>query len=214
MLQSIRPPKPMAQGLLLFGDAISPGGEYPPLPQARVEVEQVQAHFPAEKRVVIAGENATPAAYLQNRPERFRYVHFVTHGAASRLQPLDSGVILSRDGNGSYKLYARDIMRQPLQAELVTVSACYGAGTRTYSGEGLVGLSWSFLRAGAHHVIASLWEVNDASTPQLMDDLYGELTKGRDPVMALHNAKIAMLRSGSVYRRPFYWGAFQVYLGS
>jgi CHAT domain-containing protein len=101
-----------------------------------------------------------------------------------------------------------------LRAKLVTISACYGAGTRAYSGEGLVGLSWAFLRAGAHHVIAALWEVNDASTPQLMDALYGELERRPDPVLALRAAKLAMLHSKGVYRRPFYWAAFQVYSGS
>jgi len=50
----------------------------------------------------------------------------------------------------------------PLQAELVTISACRSAGARTYSGEGLVGLAWAFLNAGAHNVVAGLWNVEDA----------------------------------------------------
>ena len=55
---------------------------------------------------------------------------------------------------------------------MVTKRACYGSGTRSYAGEGLVGLSWAFLRAGAHNVIGALWEVSDESTPRLMDTLY------------------------------------------
>ncbi len=78
----------------------------------------------------------------------------------------------------SFKLYARDIVRRPVRADFVTISTCYGAGARAYTGEGLVGLSWAFLRAGAHNVIAALWEASDAATPQLMDRLYGELDKG------------------------------------
>ena len=50
-------------------------------------------------------------------------------------------------------------------------------GRRAYSGEGLVGLAWAFLRAGAHNVIAGLWEVTDASTEQLMDRFYNEMDK-------------------------------------
>src|SRR6266404_2083588 len=64
---------------------------------------------------------------------------------------------ISKSGD-SEKLYAHEIMTRPLHAYLVTVSACDGIGKRTYAGEGLVGLSWAFLRAGAHNVIASLWE--------------------------------------------------------
>ncbi len=69
------------------------------------------------------------------------------------------------------------------------------AGTRAYSGEGLVGLSWAFLRAGAHNVVAALWEVSDASTPQLMDRLYRELSQEQDPASALRES-----RTGSCIR--------------
>lgn len=113
----------------------------------------------------------------------------------------------------SFKLYARDIIHHPLRAELVTVSTCRSAGTRAYSGEGLVGLSWAFVRAGAHNVIGALWDVSDASTPQLMDELYGELKKGETPDAALRHAKLTLLRSGT-FRKPFYWAPFQLYTGS
>jgi CHAT domain-containing protein len=104
-----------------------------------------------------------------------------------------------------------------LNANLVTISACNGSGTRAYSGEGLVGLSWAFLRAGAHNVIGALWEVSDASTPQLMDGLYRELSQGKDPATALRDAKLGLLHSpdaNSVFRKPFYWAPFQLYAGS
>jgi CHAT domain-containing protein len=104
-----------------------------------------------------------------------------------------------------------------LNANLVTISACNGAGTRAYSGEGLVGLSWAFLRAGAHNVIGALWEVSDASTPQLMDAFYRELFQGKDPATALRDAKLGLLHSAdpdSVFKNPFYWAPFQLYAGS
>jgi CHAT domain-containing protein len=114
----------------------------------------------------------------------------------------------------SFKLYARDIVHHPLRAELVTISACYGSGSRTYAGEGLVGLSWAFLRAGSHNVIGALWEVNDASTPLLMDRLYSEIQSGSRPDVALRTAKLSLIHSQGVYRKPLYWGAFQLYAGS
>ncbi len=163
--------------------------------------------------MVLAGAQATPQAYLASDIGRFSYVHFVAHGTANRTTPLESAVILSPQGD-SYKLYARDIVTKPLHADLVTISTCYGAGSRAYTGEGLVGLSWAFLRAGAHNTIAALWAVNDASTAQLMDQLYAGIDKGRDPAVALRTAKMAMLHSDGVYRRPFYWAPFQLYQGS
>ena len=132
------------------------------------------------------------------------------------MSPLDSAIVLSAASpqEDSFKLYARDIVQKPLRAQLVTISTCYGAGARAYSGEGLVGLSWAFLRTGAHNVIGALWEVSDASTPQLMDSLYDGLTKGESPDSALRSAKLALLHSNSPFRKPFYWAPFQLYTGS
>ncbi len=199
--------------LLLVGDPVSPDAEFPKLPQAAAEMTGIENYFPEAERTVFSGAEATPDSYLKSQPAGFSYIHFVAHGTASRTSPLDSAVILSRQGD-EYKLYARDIIQLPLHAELVTISACHGQGVRTYSGEGLVGLSWAFLRAGAHGVIAALWEVNDNSTPQLMDRLYSEIGKGVPPDAALRNAKLALLHSGGVYRRPFYWAPFELYRGS
>lgn len=199
--------------LLLIGDPIYTGTDFPELKQARLELQDVANHFPPARREVLERAAATPAAYAASNAGNFSFLHFVAHGTASRTSPLDSSIILSRQGD-AYKLYARDIMKQPLRAELVTISACYGAGNRAYSGEGLVGLSWAFLRAGAHNVVAALWEVSDTSTPELMDTMYAGLQSGSDPATALRAAKLKMLRSGSVYRKPFYWGAFQLYSGS
>lgn len=203
------------RSLFLVGNTVSPNADFPRLPQAATEMEDVEKYFSQQRREVLSGSEATPAAYLSNHPEKYAYLHFVTHGTASRARPLESAVILSQDKNDdSYKLYARDIVKRHLSAYLVTISACNGAGTREFSGEGLVGLSWAFLRAGAHNVIGALWEVSDASTPQLMDLLYDGLSHGEDPASALRAAKLSLLHSDSVFRKPYYWAPFQLYAGS
>jgi len=203
------------RNLLLFGDSISPGPKYPPLPKAAVQVDSVSKHFPLAQQQVFRKGEATPAAYLASSPEQFSYIHFVAHGTASRLSPLDSAIILSTSSTAddSFKLYARDIVHHPLRAELVTISACYGAGDRAYTGEGLVGLSWAFLRAGAHNVIAALWDATDVSTQQLMDKFYDELSDGKSPQQALRAAKLSLLRDSN-FRNAFYWAPFQLYVGS
>jgi CHAT domain-containing protein len=205
-----------AGNLLLFGDAVSPNADYPELSKAADEIRDIERHFAAAETKILTREQATPVNYLEGKPERFSYIHFVAHGTASRLSPLDSAIVLSKAtaADDSFKLYARDIIQHSLHADLVTISSCYGVGTRAYSGEGMVGLSWSFLRAGAHGVIGALWEVSDASTPQLMDSLYSELKRGQSPDAALRTAKLQLLHSGSAFRRPRYWAPFQLYAGS
>ena len=205
-----------ARDLLLIGDPAAAGTEFEALPNAPAEIERIQQHFPAAGQTVLTQARAVPAAYTMSDPEQFRYIHFVAHGTASRLSPLDSAVVLSptQSNPDDFKLYAREILRHPLHARLVTISACYGSGLRTYAGEGLVGLAWAFLRAGSHNVIGALWQADDAATPLLMDRLYGELSAGATPDAALRTAKLSLIHSSSVYRKPLYWAAFQLYAGS
>ena len=207
--------KKPARRLLLIGDSVAPSKEYPELQRAAQQMTNVARHFPASQETVYQRDQATPAAFLTSGPDKFSHIHFVAHGTASRLSPLDSAIILSKSAteSDSFKLYARDIVPLRLNSELVTISACYGAGERAYSGEGLVGLAWAFLRAGAHNVIAGLWEVTDASTEQLMDRFYDELDKGATPDAALRAAKLSLLH-GSLYHNPFYWAPFQLYTGA
>ena len=207
---------PRQRKLLLVGNPVTATPEFVTPPQAAAEMAKIGEHFPATDQQVFSGTAATPVAYLSSKPEQFGYIHFVAHGTASRLTPLDSAIVLSRSApqDDSFRLYARDIIQKPLRADLVTISACYGAGTRAYSGEGLVGLSWAFLRAGAHNVIGALWDVSDASTPQLMDQMYLEIGKGKRPEEALRLAKLTLLHSNNAFRNPFYWAPFQLYTGS
>jgi len=215
LLGSANSAVPAGNKLLLVGDAISPNPDYPVLPMAATEMKQIEQHFTAQTESVFSREQATPAAYLDSHPQRFAYIHFVAHGVASRTDPLDSAIILSRSSaaEDSFKLHARDIIQHPIHARLVTVSACYGSGSRSYAGEGTVGLAWAFVRAGAHNAIGALWEVSDESTPQLMGDLYQGLEQGLSPGQALRRAKLVLLHSDKQFLKPFYWAPLQIYTG-
>jgi CHAT domain-containing protein len=214
MLASAKPPEVRGRRLLLLGDAMSPDPDYPVLPNASVEMRRIERHFAAPEETVFAGRNANPQAYAGSALAQYAYIHFVAHGVASPTDPLDSAIILSPSvAGGAFKLYARAIIQHPLHARLVTISSCYGGGTRSYLGEGLVGLSWAFLHAGAHNVIGALWEVSDDSTPALMDSLYQGLEQGLPPSAALRQAQLAMLHGQPDFRSPFFWAPFQLYTG-
>jgi CHAT domain-containing protein/tetratricopeptide (TPR) repeat protein len=213
MLGAAKPSQSSTRSLLLLGNPVSPSEDFPSLPLFGFEMKKIQSHFDPHAVSVFAGQQANPAAYLSSKPAQYAYIHFVSHAVASRTDPLDSAIILSGTAASadSFKLYARDIMRHPIDARLVTISACYGSGTRSYAGEGLVGLSWAFLRAGAHSVIGALWEVSDDSTPRLMDSLYQGLQDGQTPAVALRKAKLVLLHSNSRFQSPFFWAPFQIY---
>ncbi len=199
--------------LLLIGDPESPGEDFPRLLHAAEEIRAVASHFPAHRAVVFQGARALPAAYRDSVPRQFDLIHFATHASPNREDPLDSSLILSPQSDG-FKLRARELVSLPLRAQLVTVSACRSAGAKTYSGEGLVGLAWAFLEAGAHNVIAGLWDVDDASTPALMGVLYSGLARRLPPADALRLAQLDLIHSNSTRSKPYYWGAFQLYTGT
>ncbi len=198
-----------AHRLLLLGDPLIEDRSFPPLRYAPEEIAGVTERFGGSGNVVLTGGAATADAWRAAGPGGFSAIHFTAHAVANRESPLDSAVLLSRG-----KLYARDVMDVPLTADLVTFSACRGAGLRTYSGEGLVGFAWAFLRAGARNVIAGLWDVNDESTASLMDRLYAELAAGARPTDALRAAKLAMIASPGNLHKPYYWAPFQLYTTS
>lgn len=199
--------------MLLLGDPVSASEDFPSLPLFGYEMKKIEGHFNEHQLRVFAGTEATPAAYFASRPSQYSYIHFVSHATAASNDPLDSAIVLSRSkaDESSFKLYARDIITQRIDARLVTISACYGSGTRLYAGEGLVGLSWAFLRAGAQRVIGALWEVSDISTPRLMDSFYANLAGGNSPESSLRAAKLDLIHSPSRWSLPFYWAAFQMY---
>jgi len=197
-----------AQSVLLIGNAPQADPAYRALSNAAREVAVVAKRF--NRAVVLTGSKATPAAYRGASPETFDVIHFVAHGEATIENPFDSAVILGRDASG-YKLFAGDIIKHPITARLVTISSCYGAGKRTYVGEGLVGLAWAFVRAGAQQVIAAVWDVNDAATPELMDAMYKSMNAGRDPATALRDAKLMLIHSKGM--KPKYWAPFVIYSG-
>jgi CHAT domain-containing protein len=201
--------------LLLMGAPVQETDEFPSLSFAADEVRSVAHHFSRNQETILAGKDATPMAYSKVHPGGYEFIHWVTHGTGSQTSPLDSAIVLSSDPDKSFKLYARDIKDiGPLRADLVTISACYGAGEKAYSGEGLVGLAWAFMRAGSHQVIAALWEVGDSSMPKLMDNFYSELGSGKSAAVALRSAKLAILHSKDFHKKPYYWASLQLYTGS
>lgn len=192
----------------IMGDVPDQGSAFPQLPRAGDEIKLVAQHFDPRRRHVFTGDEATASRYLLADLQHVWCIHFVTHGTASEHSPLESSLILAKGG----RLTGHDIIKVPLDAELVTVASCNSAGKRSYSGEGLVGLGWAFLDAGARRVVASQWEVNDGATAKLMNDMYGALADGDDPAAALRKGKLALLSSkDSIYSRPFYWAPFILY---
>ena len=96
------------------------------------------------------------------------------------------------------------------ELELLILSACETAEGDERAALGLAGVA---TRSGARSTLATLWEVNDASTAELMSEFYknlaaSELTKAK----ALQQAQLAILNNPA-YEQPYFWSPF-VLLGN
>ena len=191
-------------------------GGLPRLPFTRREARRILTLAPGTSRRAALDFDASLATATDPELAGYRYVHFATHGFLNGVRPELSGLVLSlvdrqgRDIRGF--LSARDVFDLHLGAELVVLSGCSTGLGREMKGEGIVGLTRAFMHAGAQRVVASLWEVDDAATEELMGRLYEGMLGPRKlrPAAALREAQLALSRRPG-WRSPFYWAAFQAH---
>jgi CHAT domain-containing protein len=143
---------------------------------------------------------------------KYRVVHFATHGLLDSEHPELSGLVLSLvDEHGKQQngfLNLQDIYNLNLHADLVVLSACQTGLGKDIRGEGLVGLTRGFMYAGAPRVMASLWNVDDVATSELMKNLYENMFKrGLTPAAALRGAQVEMWKSKR-WSAPYFWASF------
>lgn len=185
-----------------------------PLPFARQEAAAVAALAPPAQTLRATGTAARRELIMDGGLAHYRIVHLATHALLNPRHPELSGVVLSlfddsgRPQNGFLRSY--EIVDLDLPTDLVVLSACRTGVGKEVRGEGLVGLTQSFLQAGAARVVASLWDVDDAATARLMTGFYRELlVTGRSPAAALRAAQRAM-RAEPRWSAPFSWAGFVV----
>lgn len=173
-----------------------------PLPATRDEVESLASIFPETSEIWLGAE-ATEER-VKSVGEGVTLLHLAAHGILDEWRPLDSAIALAVPGPSSDRgdestenglLQAWEIFEEiRLDADLVTLSACETALGGEFAGEGILGLSRSFLYAGARSVLASLWRVEDDSTAALMQRFYLHLGAGATKDEALRQAQLELIR--------------------
>ncbi|MEM9817582.1 MAG: CHAT domain-containing protein [Cyanobacteria bacterium P01_D01_bin.6] len=177
------------------------------LPGAEFEAREIAEFFDVQPLI---NASATEQAVKQ-QIESAQILHFATHGLLEYGSPQDSGVqdvpgaiALTPSATEDGLLTAAEIRTLNLQAELVVLSAC-DTGRGRITGDGVIGLSRSFIEAGTPSVIVSLWSVPDAPTAALMTEFYRQLQQGQDKAQALRQAMLVTLEN---HPEPRDWAAF------
>jgi CHAT domain-containing protein/tetratricopeptide (TPR) repeat protein len=181
---------------------------------SRGEANAISSLLPKEKTAVGLDFSANLDELKKSNLEKYRIVHFATHGLVSTQNPELSGLLFSLiDENGNQRegfLRLNEIYNMKLNAEVVVLSACDTALGKEIKGEGLVGITRGFMYSGAKSVIASLWQVDDRATSDLMKRLYEKMLKENlSPSNALRQAQLLMLKNKAT-SNPYYWSAFTI----
>jgi CHAT domain-containing protein len=182
------------------------------LPYSRKEAEAIALLIPKAKLLKATGFDANRATATSGELSRYRIIHFATHGLLNSEYPDLSGLVLSLvDRNGAAQdgfLRMQEIYNLKLPADVIVLSACQTAIGKEIRGEGLIGLTRGFMYAGAERVVASLWQVDDLATAELMKRFYrGMLKDGMRPAAALRAAQLEMMKQ-KPWASPFFWAAF------
>jgi len=182
---------------------------------AEEEARAVRKLFAGEGTLAV-GVEATEE-FCKRRCGDYGVLHFATHGHLNKLNPLFSRIDLEPSGDEDGRLEVFEIMGLRLRADLATLSACntaIGSGyfSQLPAGDDWVSLTRAFIYAGTPTVLASLWEVDDRSTTELMKAFYANLAQGHRKAEALALAQQSLLRRPSSRRHgnPYYWAGFVV----
>jgi CHAT domain-containing protein/tetratricopeptide (TPR) repeat protein len=184
----------------------------PRLPFTRQEAERILAASPATGNFEALDFKASRELVLSNQLNRYKYVHFATHGYLDSQQPELSAIVLSMvDEHGHPEdgfLRVHDIYNLQLPADVVVLSACQTGLGKEVRGEGLVGLTRGFMYAGAARVVVSLWSVSDKATADLMARFYSRMLSAKlSPSAALRAAQLEIAEEKR-WSSPYFWAPF------
>jgi CHAT domain-containing protein/tetratricopeptide (TPR) repeat protein len=179
---------------------------------SRQEAESIIALTPGGTGLKATDFNASRALVLSRQLSQYRILHFATHGLLNSERPELSGLVFSlidqegKPQDGFLRLH--EIYNLQLNADLVVLSACETGLGKEIKGEGLIGLTRGFMYAGAPRVVASLWNVDDLATAELMKLFYQRMLKDGMPAGAALRAAQLELSRQKRWASPYFWAGF------
>jgi CHAT domain-containing protein len=189
--------------------------ELTPLPETAAELKAIAAALNAPDEALLLGSDATETRIRGSRLDRYRIVHFATHGLiAGELSGLaEPALVLTPPIRPSELddglLTASEVAALNLRADWVVLSACNTAAGVEVGADALSGLARAFFFAGARALLVSHWAVNSEATVWLTTGTFSALAKqpqiGR--AEAFRRTMLAMIGAGLP---PSQWAPFVI----
>ncbi len=194
----------------------SNGASLPRLIFTAQEAESITSLFAPDHVDRLEGFTATKNRFLAAHFDRYRVIHVATHAMTdTRILGLSALALSAFDPTGKKidnLVFATDFMTVRLNADVVVLSACDTSLGKDVAGEGLMGLRYIVMARGAGAVVASLLEVPDEATSELMTAFYRAFLRDHRSVTAALSEAMRTMLSGS-NSDPSEWGAFTATIG-
>lgn len=141
----------------------------------------------------LSKEEATPEAFVREAASA-DVIHYAGHAIDSSHGPR-AGYLSLKRGSGDGRLDVRRISSLRLRrAPVVVLAACGTAAGEVRSTEGTISIARAFLAAGASHVIATLWPIDDEQAAEFFPVIHRHLARGLPPAEAVRAAQLESLQ--------------------
>jgi hypothetical protein len=194
-------------------------GAAPALEGVTRDVANFRDVFGPRLAAVVQEEAATEAAAaaLVGQPG---LVALCTHGQKLPDQPLAAYLACRRGDDDDGRLTVSEVYGLDVRADLVILNCCYGgfADRAPLPGDDLFGMQRALLTRGGGTVVSGLWDIFDATAPDIVRGFCSRLDSGVGAAAALAGSQrefLARWRGAEpeVMRflsHPYYWAAFTV----
>jgi len=165
------------------------------------ELKNIREHI--GKTTLYKGREASKTAFLKSLG-KFRVHHLAMHSEMDEEDYEQSSLIFA----DSKKLYFHELYALNFPSEMVVLSACNTGLGKYLSGEGVMSLARALTYAGVRSSVASLWQVPDKESAELMTLFYEYLSLGKPKDEALMRSKQAFVEKYPMKTHPYYWAGF------
>ena len=149
---------------------------------------------------------------FKNEAEEYRIIHLGTHTEINVKSPMLSRLILSRSDNEDGYLHAYELYNLPLRAELAVLTACETGVGKSSESEGVLSMAHGFAYAGCPSLIMSLWEIDEKTSAQIIEDFYAYLSDGMAKNEAIRKAKLNYIeKNEGELVNPYYWSGLVLF---
>ena len=174
------------------------------------EMQAVEKTWDTPGSVLLSGPDLSRSRVWKELDRKPAVLHFATHILEANDQLHTGWIALGLNSAGySEFLSPADISAHKLSTGLVVLNGCSSGFGEVRAASGLMGLTRSWIAAGASDVLATRWPGPD-DTGAFFNEFYGNLKSfpEKGPSFALQQACRASIHAGGWRAKPQFWASY------